>query len=108
MLAGPKKRATRPAVGGTVERKVRPMTAAKTSITGPVLGASRKIATATARVAYTSDSSDFMRQRPTAQPMPTLPMMLNNPIMASDHPAHCVGNPQVAITPGRCVPRNAT
>ena len=85
-----------------------PITAANTSITGPVLGAIRNTATATARVAYTSDSSDFMRQRPTAQPMPTLPMMLNNPIIASDQPAHCGGRPQVSTTPGRCVARKAT
>ena len=49
-----------------------------------------------------------MRQRPTAQPMATLPTMLNRPIMASDQPAHSVGRPQDAITPGRWVARKAT
>ena len=47
MLAGPKNLATSPAVGGTVDRKVRPITAAKTSTTGPVFGASRNTSTAT-------------------------------------------------------------
>jgi hypothetical protein len=51
MLAGPNILATRPAVGGTVERKVTPITAAKSSITSVVFGASRKISTATPRVA---------------------------------------------------------
>ena len=51
MLAGPKNFATRPAVGGTVDRKVNPITAEKASTTGPVLGASRNTSTASARVA---------------------------------------------------------
>ena len=51
MLAGPKNLATSPAVGGTVDRKVRPITAANTSITGPVLGASRNTMMAAARAA---------------------------------------------------------
>ena len=51
MLPVPKNLATRPAVGGTVDKKVSPITAAKTSITGPVLGASKNPSTATARAA---------------------------------------------------------
>ncbi len=64
--------------------------------------------TAMARVAYTSDSSDFMRHRPTAQPMATLPTILNRPSIASDQAPYCTGRPHEAITPGRCVARNAT
>ena len=52
----------------------------------------KKASTATARAAYTSDRSDFMRQRPTvqptaqptAQPIARLPTMLNRPSIASD------------------------
>ncbi len=108
MLAVPNILATRPAVGGTVERKVTPMTAANTSITAGVFGASKKINTAMPRVAYSSASSDFMRQRPTAQPMARLPTMLNRPIMASAQPPISDGRPQAATTPGKCVARKAT
>ena len=51
MWRRPKNLATSPAVGGTVDRKVSPMKAANTSTTGPVLGASTKASTATARAA---------------------------------------------------------
>ncbi len=108
ILPTPKNLATSPAVGGTVDRKVSPITAANTSTTGPVLGASRNNTTASARAPYTSDSSDFMRQRPTAQPMATLPTILNRPSMASAHAPHWVGRPHCATTPGKWVARNAT
>jgi hypothetical protein len=108
MLPMPKNLATRPTVGGTVDRKVRPITAAKTSSTASVLGASRNTSTATARVAYTSASSDFMRQRPTAQPMARLPTMLNSPMMPSAQAPTGAGRPRAATTPGRCVARKAT
>ena len=51
MLAGPNILATSPAVGGTVDRNVTPITAAKTSTTAGVLGASTKASTARPRVA---------------------------------------------------------
>lgn len=63
-----------------------PMTAAKISTTAGVLGANRNISTARPRTVYSSDNKDIMRQRPTAQPMPRLPTMLNSPITASDQP----------------------
>ena len=108
MLPVPKNLATSPTVGGTVERNVSPITAANTSNTASVLGASRNTSTATAREAYTSESSDFMRQRPTAHPMARLPMMLNRPITPSAQAPTGAGSPQAATTPGRCVARNAT
>ena len=108
MCAGPKNLATSEAVGGTVARKVRPMTAAKTSTTTSVLGASTNSSTATARAAYSNDNSDFARQRPIAQPMPKLPMMLNRPTIASAQAPTAGGRPQAATTPGRCVAMNAT
>ena len=84
------------------------MTAANTSTTASVFGASRNSSTATPRAAYTSDSSDFMRQRPTAQPMARLPTMLNRPSIASAQAPTAGGSPQAATTPGRWVARKAT
>ncbi|MNU02143.1 hypothetical protein D3C72_2457640 [compost metagenome] len=51
MLAVPNILATSPAVGGTVDRKVTPITAAKISTTMGVLGANKKTSTARPRVA---------------------------------------------------------
>src|SRR3989344_2612551 len=72
-----------------------------------VLGANKKTSTARPRVADSSDSNDFMRQRPTAQPMARLPRILNSPMTASAQPPTSGANPQAAITPGRCVARKA-
>ena len=72
MWQTPKNLATSPALGGTVDRKVSPMKAANTSTTGPVLGASKKASTATARAAQTSASRDFMRQLAATQPRPRI------------------------------------
>ena len=109
MLAGPKNLATSPAVGGTVDRNVRPITAANTSITTSGLGRQQEQQhRQRARGIDRSDSNDFMRQRPTAQPIAMLPTMLNRPSIASDQAPYCTGRPQDAMTPGRWVPRKAT
>ena len=73
-----------------------------------VFGAPRKAITASARAAYSSDSTDFMRQRPIAQPAVKLPAMLNRPMSDSDHAATSGGSWQEATTPGRCVAMKAT
>ena len=108
MCAGPKNLATSAAVGGTVDRNVSPITAAKSSTTVSVFGASTNSRTATARVAYSSDSNDFERQRPIAQPMLKLPTMLNNPTIASAQAPTEGGSAHAATTPGRCVLMKAT
>jgi hypothetical protein len=75
------------------------MKAANTSTTASVFGANRKISTATPRAAYTSESSDFIRQRPTAQPIARLPTMLNRPTMPSAHAPTDGGSWHAATTP---------
>ena len=64
----------------------------KTRNVGVVLGAARNASTAAAREAYRIDSTDFMRQRPIAQPAKKLPNMLNKPTSDSDHAPTTAGN----------------
>ena len=91
-----------------MDRKVSPMKAANTSTTGPVLGARTKASTATARAAQAATSSDFMRQRPTPQPIARLATMLNSPNTANAQAPYCNGKPQDATMLGKWVPRYAT
>src|SRR5260370_20880296 len=73
-----------------------------------VFGAARNAMTAMPREAYSSESTDFMRQRPIAQPAVKLPKMLNRPISESDQAATSAGSWHDATTPGRRVALKAT
>ena len=53
-------------------------------------------------------SVSFMRHSPIIFPTHRLPMMLNRPMIASDHAPTLGGSMQLATTPGRCVAMNAT
>src|SRR3990172_9465964 len=108
MYRGPKNLATSPAVGGTVESHDTPSTTANRRNVSSVFGATRNTATATARVAYTSESSVLKRQRFIDQPIAKLPIMLPRPITPSDHAPTDAGSWHASTTPGRCVEMNAT
>src|SRR6266571_9031165 len=100
--------ATRPTVGGTVACYDKTTTTEKTRKVVVVFGAARNAITAMPREAYRAESTDFMRQRPIAQPAVKLPKMLNRPISESDQAATSAGSWHEATTPGRCVAMKAT
>ena len=74
-----------PGRGGTVDRNVMPMTAAKISTTAGVLGQTGRSAPP-GHAPYTAVTAATSCASAPAQPMPRLPTMLNSPITASDQP----------------------